>query len=73
MPRGTDAARSACEVTEYAEWRSGPELNRHSRICSPLHHHSATGPPKLGDMDVAMGQMSYIGRGTNAVKCGGNR
>jgi hypothetical protein len=25
-------------------WRSGPELNRHTRICSPLHHHSATGP-----------------------------
>jgi hypothetical protein len=25
-------------------WRSGPESNRHTRICSPLHHHSATGP-----------------------------
>ena len=27
-------------------WRSGPESNRHSRICSPLHHHSATGPSR---------------------------
>ena len=26
-------------------WRSGPESNRHPRICSPMHHHSATGPP----------------------------
>ena len=25
-------------------WRSGRESNPHSRICSPLHHHSATGP-----------------------------
>ena len=25
-------------------FRSGPESNRHTRICSPLHHHSATGP-----------------------------
>ena len=28
-----------------AIWRSGPESNRHPRICSPMHHHSATGPP----------------------------
>jgi hypothetical protein len=27
------------------DWRSGPESNRHPRICSPMHHHSATGPP----------------------------
>lgn len=25
-------------------WRPGPESNRHTRICSPLHHHSATRP-----------------------------
>ena len=25
-------------------WRPGPESNRRTRICSPLHHHSATGP-----------------------------
>jgi hypothetical protein len=30
------------------DWRSGPESNRHTRICSPLHHHSATGPPDAG-------------------------
>ena len=29
-------------------WRSGPESNRHPRICSPMHHHSATGPPSAG-------------------------
>jgi hypothetical protein len=29
-------------------WRSGPESNRHTRICSPLHHHSATGPRVAG-------------------------
>ena len=29
-------------------WRSGPESNRHTRICSPLHHHSATGPQVAG-------------------------
>ena len=30
-------------------WRHGPESNRHSRICSPLHRHSATAPnPKAG-------------------------
>ena len=28
-----------------SDWRSGPESNRHTRICSPMHHHSATGPP----------------------------
>ena len=28
-------------------WRSGPESNRHPRICSPMHHHSATGPPVM--------------------------
>ncbi len=26
-------------------WRSDPESNRDSRICNPLHHHSAIGPP----------------------------
>ena len=25
-------------------WRPGPESNRRTRICSPLHSHSATGP-----------------------------
>ena len=25
-------------------WRPGPESNRRARICSPLRHHSATGP-----------------------------
>jgi hypothetical protein len=29
-----------------ALWRSGRESNPHSRICSPLHHHSATGPAR---------------------------
>ncbi len=25
-----------------SEWRLGSELNRRTRICSPLHNHSAT-------------------------------
>ena len=29
---------------EPTDWRRGPESNRHSRICSPLHRHSATTP-----------------------------
>ena len=28
-------------------WRRGPESNRHTRICSPLHSHSATTPPLI--------------------------
>ena len=27
-------------------WRREPESNRCTRICSPLHHHSAIAPPK---------------------------
>ena len=27
-------------------WRPGPELNRCTRFCKPLHNHSATGPPQ---------------------------
>lgn len=27
-----------------SRWRPGPESNRRTRICSPLHNHSATGP-----------------------------
>ena len=26
------------------DWRLGPESNRRTRICNPLHHHSATQP-----------------------------
>ena len=29
------------------KWRLGPELNRRTGICSPLHHHSATEPVVL--------------------------
>ena len=32
-------------------WRPRPESNRHSRICSPLHNHSATRP--LSDKGAA--------------------
>ncbi|CEE42240.1 hypothetical protein XAC3562_370036 [Xanthomonas citri pv. citri] len=28
----------------HAMWRPGPELNRRTRICSPLHNHSTTRP-----------------------------
>ncbi len=30
--------------TTHAMWRPGPELNRRTRICSPLHNHSTTRP-----------------------------
>ena len=33
-------------------WRSGPESNRHPRICSPMHHHSATGPPVRAGAEI---------------------
>src|SRR6185295_16679308 len=45
---GPDHARPAhatmpiCHHTYI--WRPGPESNRHTRICSPLHSHSATRP-----------------------------
>ena len=29
---------------QFCRWRPGPESNRRTRICSPLHDHSATGP-----------------------------
>ena len=28
------------------QWRPGPESNRCTGICSPLHSHSATGPKR---------------------------
>lgn len=28
-------------------WRPGSESNRHTRICSPLHNHSATRPERV--------------------------
>ena len=30
--------------TVFLLWRPGSESNRHPRICSPLHNHSATRP-----------------------------
>ncbi len=35
------------EVTRRRFWRPRPELNRGTRICSPLRHHSATRPHTL--------------------------
>ena len=32
----------------FARWRPGSELNRRTRICSPLHDHSATRPVGIG-------------------------
>ncbi len=56
-PTSSDAARSQHSTRARAfdpltlsvtnslkKLRSGRESNPHSRICSPLHHHSATGP-----------------------------
>ncbi len=38
-------------------WRSGAESNRHTRICSPLHHHSATGPESAG---ISVGRVALV-------------
>jgi hypothetical protein len=35
---------SAIELRRTSFWRPRPESNRRTRICSPLHHHSATRP-----------------------------
>jgi hypothetical protein len=43
------------EYRRSNNWRSGPESNRHPRICSPLHHHSATGPPARAVYRAAVG------------------
>src|SRR5690606_3270538 len=34
------------------EWRPGPESNRRTRICNPLHGHSATGPRPVPSADM---------------------
>ena len=31
---------------KWERWRPGPESNRCTRICNPLHNHSATWPPR---------------------------
>ena len=38
-------ARGMRFITRRMRWRPGPELNRCTRFCKPLHNHSATGPP----------------------------
>ena len=54
-PEGTLARRNKNRVARCNElqmlgkWRPGPESNRRTRICSPLHNHSATGPPVRAD------------------------
>lgn len=42
----SSSVRKPAESLDF--WRSGRESNPHSRICSPLHHHSATGPSVYG-------------------------
>ncbi len=36
---------SVCFQAVNLKWRPEPESNRRTRICNPLHHHSAIGPP----------------------------
>ncbi len=49
-------------------WRSGPESNRHTRICSPLHHHSATGPRAICGLS---GLAGGVVKGARVILCGG--
>lgn len=42
-------SKTLCFIVFFARlrkkfWRHGGESNSHTRICSPLHHHSATAP-----------------------------
>jgi hypothetical protein len=58
-------ARPEEALMEKLFWRSGPESNRHPRICSPMHHHSATGPPMQDALYVlrrAQGQALRLAR-----------
>ena len=36
----------------WANWRSGPESNRRTRLCRPLHNHSATGPHRCTALQI---------------------
>src|SRR3954471_18593959 len=46
VAKATFATRAACQPKRKRRegWRPRPELNRGTRICSPLRHHSATWP-----------------------------
>ena len=47
--QGWPAGLTRCRAFKWArKWRPGPESNRRTRICSPLHGHSATGPEAAG-------------------------
>ena len=43
----TTSGRCDQESLFWKFWRPGPESNRRTRICNPLHNHSATGPRQL--------------------------
>ena len=45
--RLVDQIRGHCHIlSDWNNWRPRPESNRGKRICSPVHHHSATRPLK---------------------------
>jgi hypothetical protein len=50
-------------------WRPRPESNRYTRICSPLHHHSATRPPfERVTFSRAFGQEGYVKKLSKKLK-----
>ena len=51
-PRDFKSLASTCFAT-WAIWRLRPESNRRTRLCRPLHDHSATQPLKLNGDDEA--------------------
>lgn len=49
---------------DFPDWRRGPELNRGTGLCRPLHHHSATAPlpQNVLQTDACLGRAPGKGR-----------
>ncbi len=48
-PPGRDAFTAVCSaIGTSGQWRPGSESNRRTRLCRPLHNHSATWPSPSG-------------------------
>ena len=55
--------------TRVRIWRPRPELNRGTRICSPLRHHSATWPQLGADLSLeATGRSGNVVRGASRMR-----
>ena len=60
-PAGRGRSKSFLSVwLAFLGWRHGRESNPRTRICSPLHHHSATAP-SLGHFGASIGSAAAWG------------